>query len=92
MPFLHTTLHCSLGSLDLCPLPSSLLAKLRQKNRPSAARQVVRDALPVPTHVEAQLPQLGPELLGVRLVEERASVGEQVDVERGMTKVRIAER
>src|SRR5579884_6231 len=92
VPFQHTALHRALRPLDLGALPCALLAKHREKDRPLPTRQVVRDALPVPAHVEAQLPELAAELPCVRLVEDRTTLGEQVDIERGLAEVRIAER
>src|SRR5579884_183032 len=92
VPFQHTALHRALRSLDLGALPCALLAKHREQDRPLPTRQVVRNALPVPTHVEAQLPELAAELPRIRLVEERATLGEQVDIERGLTEVRVAQR
>src|SRR5262245_1931954 len=73
--------HRGLGSRNLLDLPHLRLPEDRQEHDPPPARDVVADALPVATQVEAQLAELPPELPGVRLIEVHPLLLQQVDVE-----------
>src|SRR5206468_2054160 len=88
VPLNHATLERLACPLDLSALPHPALPKHRQQDDPPVRGYPVRHAHRVAVQVEPQLSQLAIQLLGVRLAEQDASAGQQIDVKRGSCEVR----
>lgn len=81
------SLHCPSCPLDLLSLSPAHLVEHGQQDDRAVVSHEVRDPLPCPPEVEAQLPKPSVQLAGVRRAERRPEVGEPVDVEPHLTEV-----